>query len=384
MTAAGGQRRILTVNAGSTSVRLALFEVGASGRRVLAHDRLAAAASGEREALAGFLGRLDQRPDVTVHRVVHGGVIRDCRPFDRDVRQAVEAAAGLAPLHNPATLAWLSACEEALPGLPALAVFDTGFFADLPEAAATYGLPRELSRRLGLRRLGFHGLAHRSMWQTFRRLSPVRHARVISLQLGGGCSAAALRDGRPVETSMGFSPLEGLLMASRPGDLDAGALLYLMEREGLDTAAARELLHRRCGLQGLAGTSDLRQVLESPAPEAALALEVFCHRVKKYLGAYLAVLGGCDAILIGGGAGEGSPELRRRIFEGLKGLGMALDPQRNASARAPAAIGDPAAPVDVWVIPTDEESVMVDEACRLLGEAPPSGANEGFGEGDPR
>jgi acetate kinase len=306
-------------------------------------------------------------PELVVHRVVHGGPLRETGRFDGAVRDAVARATTLAPLHNPATLAWAAACDRRLSDAVSLAVFDSAFFRPLPEAAATYGLPQEVAHSLGLRRLGFHGIAHRSMWQAFRATSPEGKARVISLQLGGGCSAAALRDGDPMETSMGFSPLEGLMMGTRPGDLDAGALLYVMEQKGLGPADMRDLLYRRSGLLGVSGESaDLRELLASPSPQAALAVQVFCHRIRKYLGAYLAVLGGCDAILVGGGAGEQSPTLRQRIFTGLEALGILIVAEANERARAPALISPPDARVQVWVIPTNEESILVDEACAWL------------------
>jgi acetate kinase len=371
-----GERRILTVNAGSTSVRLGLFAVDDQVRRCLARERLATQDGAEAPTLDAFLSRQAQAPDLVVHRVVHGGVFRDTRRFDTPVRAAVAAAATLAPLHNPATLAWAAACDGRLPRAMSLAAFDSGFFQALPDVATTYGLPAEMVRSLGLKRLGFHGLAHRSMWQSFRTRSPARWARVISLQLGGGCSMAALRDGQPVETSMGFSPLEGLMMATRPGDLDAGAVLYLMEQLGLGPGEMRDLLYRRSGLLGVSGTSsDLRELLASPAPQAALAVEVFCHRIRKYLGAYLAVLGGCDVVLIGGGAGEQSPLLRQRIFTGLEALGIVLDAQANQRAHGSAVLSPPEAPVQLRVIPTDEESILVDEACAWL-EANPSWATD--------
>jgi acetate kinase len=368
-----GERRILTVNAGSTSVRVGLFVVDNQVQRPLARERLPAQVGSAESTLESFLARHPTAPELVVHRVVHGGSFRDTRRFDDPVRQAVAAAVTLAPLHNPATLAWAAACDRQLPHALPLAVFDSGFFKALPEAAATYGLPAEMARSLGLQRLGFHGLAHHSMWQTFRAAKPARWARVISLQLGGGCSAAALRDGQPVETSMGFSPLEGLMMATRPGDLDAGALLHLMEQRGLGPAEMRDVLYRQSGLLGVSGASaDLRELLSSPAPQAALAVDVFCHRIRKYLGAYLAVLGGCDAILVGGGAGEHAPILRQRIFSGLEALGIVLDTRANQDAKGPAAISPPEAPVQVWVIPTDEESIMVDEAYAWLAAKPSS------------
>ena len=364
-----GLAGLLTVNAGSTSVRLAMFALDRAGseRRELLRQRLPAGPGTEADVLESFLREAGMAPVVVIHRVVHAGFVRDTRPFDDSVHAAVVEFSGQAPLHNPHTLSWADACSRRLPDATALAAFDTGFFRDLPETAATYGLPRELSRRLGLRRLGFHGLAHRSMWQRLRQEAPAASGRVVSLQLGGGSSAAALRDGKPVDTSMGFSPLEGLVMATRPGDLDPGALLRLIDSEGLGPEQLRDLLYRQSGLLGISGISgDMRSLLASSAPEAALAVEVFCHRVRRYVGAFLAVLGGADAVVIGGGAGEGSPELRRRMFSGLEGLGIRIDPRSNAAARAPALISPGDGPVQVWVIPTDEEAILADEACAWL------------------
>ena len=356
---------ILTVNAGSTSVRLALFEDDGGSVRELAGEKLPASAGEESAAFQAFLSRAagGRAPELTVHRVVHAGPqLHTIQPFDAEVRAAVERMIPLAPLHNPPTLAWESACRARLPAATALAAFDTGFFHALPEAAATYALPRALAQRLGIRRLGFHGLAHLSMWRVFVALKPARHHRVISLQLGGGCSAAALRDGRPIDTSMGFSPLEGLVMATRAGDLDPGVLLHIMEQERLDPGQMRVLLNEQSGLAGLTGgTGDMRELLASSSGEAVLALDVYCHRVRKYLGAYLAVLGGCDAVLVGGGAGLGSPELRARLFAGLEPLGLVIDPEANRDARAPARLSLPDSAVDVWVIPTNEEQVLADE-----------------------
>jgi acetate kinase len=355
---------LLTVNAGSTSVRLALFDAAEPGPpRAVVRQKLPARSGKEAADLEGFLSGAGRVPGVVVHRVVHGGPhLRDPRPFDDKARAAIERMIPLAPLHNPATLAWAAAAADFLPAATALAAFDTGFVKDLPQAAATYALPRDLGQRLGIRRLGFHGFAHASMWRAFIALRPPRHRRVISLQLGGGCSAAALREGRPVDTSMGFSPLEGLVMASRAGDLDAGALLHIMEQDGLGPAQMRELLNQRSGLAGLAdGSGDIRPLLASDAPEAELALDVYCHRIRKYLGAYVAVLGGCDAILVGGGAGEGAPALRDRLFAGLESLGLALDTGANLNAQAPARISLPGSLIDVWVIPTDEEQMLAEE-----------------------
>jgi acetate kinase len=363
---------VLTVNAGSTSVRLALFADTAGDPRRLALERSPAVPGREGEVLARFLAGAGAGAPVSrvAHRVVHAGSrLRHTVRFDDDVRAEVERMIPLAPLHNPPTLAWLAACGEQLPAAVPLAVFDSAFFAGLPEVAATYAVPRAVAERHGLRRLGFHGLAHRSMAEDFAALASGQRRRIISLQLGGGCSAAALLDGRPIDTSMGYSPLEGLVMATRPGDLDVGLLLHLVEREGLDLAGARRLLDEDSGLAGISGLSgDVRRLLASDQPAAALALDVYCYRARKYVGAYLAALGGADAVLIGGGAGEGAPALRARIFTGLEGLGIQLDPVRNQEARAPARISADASAIELWVMPTDEERVLAAEALAWAGQ----------------
>jgi acetate kinase len=361
---------ILTVNAGSTSVRLGLFEGGA----VVAVEKLDAREGDEAAALARFLGEhRGAPPSAAVHRVVHAGPrFRATCAFDGRVRAEIERHAPLAPLHNPPTLAWEAACRARLGGgVASVAVFDSGFFADLPAAAATYALPRKLVDAHGLRRLGFHGLAHQSMIEAHARLRPAAASRVISFQLGGGCSVAAVRDGRPIDTSMGFSPLEGLVMATRPGDVDPGLLLHLLDAGDLDAAALRTLLNEGCGLAGLSGgAGGVRELLASPAPEARLALEVYAYRARKYLGAYLAALGGCDAVLFGGGAGEGSAELRAMIVAGLEPLGVALDAGANRDPGGNGRISAAGSPIEVWVMRTDEESILAREGAAWLATAP--------------
>jgi acetate kinase len=360
---------ILTVNAGSSSIRLGLFEATAAGLRRIRVVR--------EDAGAGGLARLDELSagaaaiDVVVHRVVHGGPrLRATCPLDGAVGAEIARMTPLAPLHNPATLAWVDACRQRLPGAAALAVFDTGFFADLPAVAATYALPLDLRERWGISRLGFHGVAHRSMWEAWRALAPGGGERVISFQLGSGCSVAALRGGRPIDTSMGFTPLEGLVMATRSGDVDPGALLYLLREGGLTAEGLADVLTTRSGLAGLAGgRDDVRALLEAKTPEAELAVDVYCYRARKYLGAYFAALGGCDAVLVGGGVGEHQPEIRRRMLAGLGALGIELDPAQ-ATAAAPARLSSTKSRVAVWIVPTDEETILAREAQAWAQRAP--------------
>jgi acetate kinase len=357
--------QVLTVNAGSSSVRFALADLGAGGAspRIVARARYDRGGAGEADALDGLLAGRGGTLAAIAHRVVHGGPRRlATTEFDGDVEADVSRMTPLAPLHNPAALAWLGRCRNRWPDVPQVAVFDTGFFADLPAVASTYALPAELCARWGLRRLGFHGLAHRSLWTTFARRHPERATRVVSFQLGSGCSAAALLDGRPVDTSMGFTPLEGLVMATRCGDLDPGIVPFLIEQGGMNSAELARILDERSGLAGVSQTGgDLRTLLASQDARAQLAIDLLCYRARKYLGAYMAALGGCDAVLLGGGVAEKAPAVRQRMLSGLERLGLTLDATLNTGIGQEGRITADASPIEAWVLPTDEESVMVDE-----------------------
>jgi acetate kinase len=305
--------------------------------------------------------------------VVHGGHRSVPARIDEALVREIEELASLAPNHNPLALGWIRAARSLWRSAPDLAAFDTAFFADLPPVAATYALPRELIRRHGLRRYGFHGLAHESMWRAFRALGRPENAKVITLQLGSGCSAAAIAGGRPLDTSMGFTPLEGLVMASRSGDLDPGLVLWLMRDAGYDGPALERLLADESGLLGLGGGSgDLRALLTSKEPDAVLALDVFVHRVRKYLGAYFAVLGGADAVLVGGGIGEHMPEIRSKIFARFEWAGAILDESANSTATSGTApLHAPSSDVELWSMAVDEESILAE-----LGRALLSGRSE--------
>ena len=364
---------LMTVNAGSSSIRLALFAMEAAGPRQLAehhaeHDGVAAATQ-LRTALDAWP---QEEVTAVIHRIVHGGarLVQAC-VLDDEVENEIARLADLAPLHHPQALAWIAACREKLgDGVAQLAVFDTAFFAGLPEVATTYALPRDLCARHGLRRYGFHGLAHQAMWRRWCTLGnqDAEQARVISVQLGAGCSIAAIRHGRPVDTSMGFSPLEGLVMATRCGDVDPGLLTFLQRAEGIGAQQLEQTLNHESGLLGLSGTSgDMRQLLAASDGPARLAVDVYCYRVRKYIGAYLAALSGADAILFGGGVGEHAAAVRHRILAGMQWCGIELDEQANAAMPArEARISVPNNPIEVWVIPVDEAAEMASEAAGLL------------------
>lgn len=343
--------RVLAINVGSSSVRLTAFDGDARREQHL---------DGAAEPTA--LASVADEPDVVAHRIVHGGPrLRATATIDDGVLAELRANVSLAPLHLPRALAWVEAARRRWPRARHVAVFDTALYATLPPVATTYALPREVRERFGIMRYGFHGLAHQSM---LRALGPAR-SRVISFQLGSGASVTATRDGRAVDTSMGFSPLEGLVMATRPGDVDAGAILHLL-RNGMPVEAVDHLLEHASGLHGLAGDGDMRALLARNDAEARLAVDVYVARARKYLGAFLAVLGGCDAIVFGGGVGEHAPAIRAAIVAGFEWAGLVLDDAANAAARDDLRrIGAPASEIEIFVAPVDEALVMRDEAAAV-------------------
>lgn len=380
---------VLVLNAGSSSLKFSLTDTRAHRHRLrglverigLPQAQLtvegrteAVAAADHAEALDAVLHRLDlDLVEAVGHRVVHGGDFTASSRITAEVVEQLEAYVPLAPLHNPANLAGIRAALAALPQLPQVAVFDTAFHQTLPERAWRYALPRRLADERRYRRYGFHGTSHRyvsgKLAQALGR--PLEELRVVVLHLGNGASATAVRFGRSVDTSMGFTPMEGLVMGSRSGDLDPGLVLELARRHGVE--ATDRLLNKESGMLGLTGHSDLRDVHRRIAEgdaHAALALEVYCYRIKKYLGAYAAAMGGLDAVAFTAGVGENDPVVRAQALEGLKFLGIELD--REANARGGPRITREGSRVSVWVIPTDEELAIALDTERVLAGQPPS------------
>jgi acetate kinase len=323
--------RILVVNAGSSSLKLRLL---GDDDDVLGTEDL-----GPIGGLAdGDLGRaLDSLGgfDAAGHRIVHGGErFREAIVVDDDVRGELEALTALAPLHQPKSLAALDAVTELAPGVPAVACFDTAFHATLPPAAATYAVPAEWRDGLHLRRYGFHGLSH--AYAARRASAAMGHpARLVTCHLGAGASLAAVHDGRCVDTTMGFTPLEGLVMATRSGTVDPGALLWLISDRGLEPGSVADALEHRSGLLALAGTADMAAVVDAwrrGEPAATLALDVYVHRLRAAIAAMVAGLGGLDALVFTGGVGENAPAVRAAAVAGLGFLGAALDARRNDEA----------------------------------------------------
>ncbi|MCW2584248.1 MAG: acetate kinase [Klenkia sp.] len=310
-------------------------------------------------------------PAVVGHRVVHGGSrFRAPVVVDDDVEAAIDGLSSLAPLHNPPGLLGIRAARGAFPDVAQVAVFDTAFHATMPAAASTYAIDADVAARFGVRRYGFHGSSHEYVSQVAARLLGRPEAKLVVLHLGNGASACAVAAGRSIATSMGLTPLEGLVMGTRGGDLDPGALLHLM-RNGMDADDLDALLNRRSGLAGLTGSGDLRDVLAAAGDgdeRAEAALGVYVHRVRGYVGAYLAHLGGLDGLVFTAGVGENSPEVRARVLAGLGHLGLALDPARNTAAgQGPRVISPDGAAVPVLVVPTDEELQIARHAVTLAG-----------------
>jgi acetate kinase len=363
--------RVLVVNAGSSSLKLRTLdqrdELAASVDLPLARGEVDAASV--RDALSDM-----PAPDAVGHRIVHGGE-RFTGPvrLDAEVETALRELTNLAPLHQPKSLAALAAVSTALPELPAVACFDTAFHGTLPQAAATYALPAAWRERFGLRRFGFHGLSHAYASRRAQEMLGRTDLRVVTCHLGAGASLAAVRDGRSIDTTMGFTPLEGLVMATRSGSVDPGLLLWLLEREAMTEGEMAAALEHQSGLAGLAGTADMREVLaraKAGKPEAELALHVYVHRLRGSIGAMAATLGGLDALVFTGGVGESSPPIRALACQGLDFLGIELDPGRNREATGDTPIGLADAPVALLVVEAREDLQMAAEVRRVL--SPPA------------
>lgn len=316
--------RVLTVNPGSSSLKVSLLDPD---------DTLLAEDSGPGHDMADLVAGMP-KPDAIGVRFVHGGAdYTEPVPIDAAVTERLHALADLAPLHQPASLDALAEITGALPGVPAVACFDTAFHATLPDAAATYALPAEWRERFGLRRYGFHGLSFSYAVRRTGELLGTTPSRMVVCHLGSGASLCAVADGRSVDTTMGFTPLEGLVMASRAGSIDPGVPLWLI-KHGLSREDVDSALERDSGLRGLTGTGDMRRIRELAEERdvtALAALDVYHHRLRACAAAMTASLGGLDALVFTGGVGEHDPSVRMRLAEDLAHLGVSIDPDRNAA-----------------------------------------------------
>ena len=396
----------MVFNSGSSTLKFQLVEIGESSReqRKLARgivDRIGAsggyrfvagdsaaeeksmAVPSHEEAVRLVISWLQSHQlsdlDAVGHRVVHGGQIFTAAVLiDDQVIVALEALYELAPLHNPGAVSGIRAARATLgASLPMVAVFDTSFHHALPECAATYAIPSALAEQYQIRRYGFHGLAHEYDIARYAEFQGkmLENISAVTLHLGNGCSATAIRNGRSVDTSMGFTPLEGLVMGTRSGDLDPALVSYLARKESVDAAEVEDWLNHRSGLFGLSGRSgDMRDLTAAYDTDrrSRLAVDVFCYRARKYVGAYLAVLEGAgEAVIFSGGIGENSALVRREICRGMEWCGVELDARVNeAVAGRDSRISADGSELEVWVIHTDEESIIAQETARIIGKSP--------------
>ena len=401
---------ILVLNCGSSSVKYQLIEsdsgkwlakgsverIGMSGATLsnIRHDGDEIKIAGEiiehtvaiEYILAVLLSRnhgvLSDKSDIHAigHRVVHGGetfsgsvLITD--EVIKTLRENIE----LAPLHNPHNLRGISACEATLPGTPQVGVFDTAFHQKMPRRAYLYGIPYSLYTQYKIRRYGFHGTSHRFVAKRASDLigKPLSELKLITVHLGNGCSMAAVDQGVSVDTTMGFTPLEGLLMGTRSGDIDTSIILYIMGKEGLSLSEANTLLNKHSGLQGISGvSSDMREIIaemKAGDKKATMAFDVFNYRVKKYIGAYAAAMGGVHAVIFTGGIGENSPEVRKASCEDLAFMGITVDDGRNTSKEREKLITTDGSTTRVYAIPTNEELVIALDTKEIVEQKTTAG-----------
>lgn len=380
-----GARLVLVINSGSSSVKFQLVDpdsgaalstglverIGEAGSPVPDHD---AALRRAFDTLADDGIDLNTCGVVAVgHRVVHGGnTFYEPTPLDDAVIARLGELSDLAPLHNPPSLKGIEVARRLLPDIPHIAVFDTGFFHDLPPAAATYAIDRELARRYQIRRYGFHGTSHRYVSEQAAAFldRPPGDLKQIVLHLGNGCSASAIAGTRPIDTSMGLTPLEGLVMGTRSGDIDPSVVGYLSQAAGMGVDDIETMLNKRSGVLGLSGERDfrrLRTMIESGDAAAQLAYSVFTHRLRKYVGAYLAVLGHTDVVSFTAGIGENDAAVRRDAVAGMEELGIVLDERRNlGGGKGARQISADDSPIAVLVIPTNEELAIARDCVNVL------------------
>lgn len=394
---------ILVLNCGSSSVKYQLIEaesqktltrggierIGMDGATLtnIRHDGDEIKIAGEivdhisaiEYILAVLLSRnhgvISDKSDIQAigHRVVHGGETFTSSVLITDeVIKGIRNNFEIAPLHNPHNLRGINACQIGLPGTPQVAVFDTAFHQKMPRRAFLYGIPYSLYTQYRIRRYGFHGMSHRYVSEQAAVMlkKDIESLKLITCHLGNGCSMAAIDGGLSIDTTMGFTPLEGLLMGTRSGDIDPSVILYIMGKEGINLAEANTLLNKHSGLQGISGvSSDMREVLaemKNGDKKAVYAFDVFCYRIRKYIGAYAAAMGGVDAVIFTGGIGENSPDVRRESCKDLEFLGIGIDEASNASAEKEKFISPVGSKTHVLVIPTNEELVIALDTMKIV------------------
>ena len=322
----------------------------------------------------GAIKSLDEI-DAVGHRMVHGGErFSKSVLLDKEVLEAFVACNDLAPLHNPANLKGVNAVSAILPNIPQVGVFDTAFHQTMPDYAYLYAVPYELYEKYGVRRYGFHGTSHRYVSQRVCEYLGIKAEglRLITCHIGNGGSIAAIKDGKCIDTTMGLTPLEGLMMGTRSGDIDAGAVTFIMDKEGLTTTGVSNLLNKKSGVLGISGvSSDMRELEAAVAegnPKAILAENMYFYRIKKYIGAYAAALGGVDVILFTGGVGENQASCRAGVCEGLEFMGVKIDAEKNKVRGEEAIISSDDSKVKVVVIPTDEELLIASDTMTVVSK----------------
>jgi acetate kinase len=400
--------KILVINCGSSSLKYSFYDtadearyahglverIGIDGTRLANHGpkgevKRALPQGGFAEAFKAMIAELTAKEtgviggagevSVVAHRVVHGGEkFTEATVITDEVLAEIDALSPLAPLHNPVNAAGIRAMRRLCPAVPQVAVFDTAFHHTLPAYAYLYGLPYELYEEKRVRRYGFHGTSHQYVSLRAAKALGRRpnELRLVSCHLGNGSSLCAVDHGRSVDTSMGFTPAEGLIMGTRSGDVDPGVIFFLERTEGLSAPQSEEMLNHKSGLLGLSGiSSDMREILKAAGeghPRALVALKAYCYRVRKYIGAYVATMGGLDAVIFTAGIGQGSAEVRALSVEGLECMGILLDAQRNRDARGfdeVCRISTDDSKVAVLVVPTDEERMMARQALVALSRS---------------
>ncbi|WP_339162179.1 acetate kinase [Siminovitchia sp. FSL H7-0308] len=392
--------KVIAVNAGSSSIKFQLFDMpeekvigkGLIERIGLPNGLVAMTIEGERlkekadipnhEAAIKLLldrmmtnGAINSPEEVVGigHRVVHGGeIFHDSVPITPKTLEKMEQLIELAPLHNPANIVGIKECQKALPSVPQVAVFDTAFHQTMPESSYLYSLPYEYYQKYGIRKYGFHGTSHKYVSQRAAELlgRPLEQLRLISCHLGNGASIAAIKGGKSIDTSMGFTPLAGVTMGTRSGNIDPALIPYLMEKTGKSADEILDILNKKSGLLGVSGfSSDLRDIeLEAGRGNhrAELALDIFADRIHKYLGSYAARMSGVDAIIFTAGIGENSDVIRAKVLSGLQFMGVYWDPDLNKIRGKEAFLNYPHSPVKVLVIPTNEELMIARDVMRLV------------------
>jgi acetate kinase len=395
---------VLVINCGSSSVKYNLIEtsekrdickglierIGAvtsivkhepAGKKHVKDTRVISSHTDALQEIMSYLlnsenGIISSPSDIKAvgHRVVHGGeMFKDSVLIDEDVTEAIQQAFDLAPLHNPPNLKGIQAAKEALPDVPHVAVFDTAFHHSLPAHAYLYGIPNRLYRRYKIRRYGFHGTSHYYVSRQYYKLidKPVNDTKVITCHLGNGASIAAIDGGKSIDTSMGFTPLSGIVMGTRSGDLDPSILFYIMEKEELTLNNLHALLNRHSGLLGLSGyASDMRDLISEAAKgdrRCQQAIDVFCYKIKQYVGSYIASMNGCDAIIFTAGIGENSPLIRKQSLQNMDYLGIEIDDKLNENAERGTIqkISAKNSKIEVYVVPTNEELVIAIDTAKI-------------------